>query len=95
MLSGENPFWYDGIDTMTLYEIIVKDEPYPLESKLANDVVEDLIDGLLEKDSSQRLGVLAGKDRDIVFHPWFNGLNLQELRHKKVDAPWLPLPPNG
>merc|ERR1711935_799470 len=90
MLSGENPFWYEGIDTMTLYEIIVKDEPYPLEKDHANPVVESLIDGLLEKDPSQRMGVLAGKDKDILFHEWYDGLDLQALRHKKVEAPWLP-----
>ncbi|KAL3932361.1 MAG: hypothetical protein SGBAC_010881 [Bacillariaceae sp.] len=90
MLSGENPFWYDGIDTMTLYEIIVKDEPYPLEKEHSDPIVENLIDGLLEKDPSQRLGVLAGKDKDILFHQWFDGWDLQELRHKKFKAPWLP-----
>lgn len=93
MLSGENPFWYEGIDTMTLYEIIVKDEPYPLEDEHADPVVEELIDGLLEKDPSQRLGVLAGKDKDILFHAWYDGLDLQELRHKKMKAPWLPPKP--
>lgn len=90
MLSGENPFWYEGIDTMTLYEIIVKDEPYPLEKEHSDPVVESLIDGLLEKDPSQRMGVLAGKDKDILFHPWYDGWELQQLRHKKIDAPWLP-----
>ncbi|CAJ1968559.1 unnamed protein product [Cylindrotheca closterium] len=90
MLSGENPFWYEGIDTMTLYEIVVKDEPYPLEKEHSDPIVENLIDGLLEKDPSQRLGVLAGKDKDILFHPWFDGWDLQELRHKKIKAPWLP-----
>mmetsp|Transcript_46118 Transcript_46118/g.111734 ORF Transcript_46118/g.111734 Transcript_46118/m.111734 type:complete len:1072 (+) Transcript_46118:255-3470(+) len=90
MLSGENPFWYDGIDTMTLYEIIVKDEPYPLEKEHSDPVVEHLIDGLLEKDPSQRMGVLAGKDKDILFHEWFDGWDLQQLRHKKIKAPWLP-----
>lgn len=90
MLSGENPFWYEGIDTMTLYEIIVKDEPYPLEKEHADPLVEHLIDGLLEKDPSQRMGVLAGKDKDILFHEWYDGLDPQALRHKKVQAPWLP-----
>eukprot|EP00980_Cylindrotheca_fusiformis_P001913 scaffold437_cov111-Cylindrotheca_fusiformis.AAC.11 len=93
MLSGENPFWYDGIDTMTLYEIIVKDEPYPLEPEISEPNLEHLLDGLLEKDPSQRMGVLAGKDKDILFHKWFEGLDLQELRHKRVKAPWLPPPP--
>jgi len=93
MLSGENPFWYEGIDTMTLYEIIVKDEPYPLEEEHADPIVENLMDGLLEKDPSQRMGVLAGKDKDILFHEWYNGLDLQELRHKNVKAPWLPPKP--
>jgi hypothetical protein len=95
MLSGENPFWYEGIDTMTLYEIVVKDEPYPLEAEESNPIVDHLIDGLLEKDPSQRMGVLAGKDKDILFHEWFDGLELQELRHKNVKAPWLPPKPDS
>lgn len=74
---------------MTLYEIIVKDEPYPMEIKVGKQV-EELIDGLLEKDPSQRLGVLAGKDKDILFHDWYDGFDLQKLRAKETKAPWLP-----
>eukprot|EP00980_Cylindrotheca_fusiformis_P024413 scaffold11882_cov123-Cylindrotheca_fusiformis.AAC.1 len=45
---------------------------------------------LLEKDPTQRLGVLAGKERDILKYEWFAELELDLLRNKLVEAPWKP-----
>ncbi|CAJ1931536.1 unnamed protein product [Cylindrotheca closterium] len=93
MIAGENPFYYEGVDTGTLFQMIAKEEPYPCEKASADAM--DLINGLLEKDPTQRLGGLAGKERDILNHKWFEDLDLEMLRHKLVDAPWNPPMPSG
>jgi hypothetical protein len=54
-----------------------------------------LIAGLLEKDPTQRLGVLAGKERDILKHEWFDDLELSKLRSKQIPAPWIPPTPSS
>jgi len=91
MIAGENPFFYDGLGTSELYEIIAKEEPYPIEANVS-DEVKSIIDGLLEKDPTQRLGNLKGKDRDILSHPWFSNsdLDLKLLKEKTFKAPWIP-----
>ncbi|KAL3934727.1 MAG: hypothetical protein SGBAC_009616 [Bacillariaceae sp.] len=93
MIAGENPFYYEGVDTGTLFQMIAKEEPFPCEKASADAM--DLINGLLEKDPTQRLGALAGKDRDILNHKWFKDLDIDMLRNKMVDAPWIPPIPSG
>jgi serine/threonine protein kinase len=92
MIAGEHPFYVDGMDNTDVFEAICIEKQYPL-SKLKEDVSEatfDLVDGLLAKEPSLRLGMLAGKEGDILNHKWFNGLDLCELRAKKAEAPWIP-----
>jgi serine/threonine protein kinase len=50
----------------------------------------DLVDRLLEKDPTQRLGMLVGGMDDILKHPWFDGIDLGQVRAKKWPAPWKP-----
>jgi protein kinase A len=92
MIAGEHPFFFDGMDNMQVFEAICKERHYPL-SKVKEGVsgaAVDLVDGLLTKETSRRLGMLAGKANDILNHKWFNGLDLIKLRSKKVKAPWVP-----
>jgi hypothetical protein len=49
-----------------------------------------LIDGLLVKDPNFRLGSLANGESDILSHPWFQGLDVFEMRKKNLKAPWVP-----
>jgi hypothetical protein len=94
MITGENPFYYDGMDQMSLFEAIVKEEMYPLSDDTTEAAFE-VIDGLLQKDSTQRLGMLAGREKDILTHRWFEGINLTDLRAKKIKAPWIPPEPDN
>jgi hypothetical protein len=92
MIAGEHPFFVDGMDQMMVFEAICEEKHYPL-STLKEDVSEaavDLVDELLEKEASQRLGMLAGKEGGILNHKWFKGLDLDQLRSKKAEAPWIP-----
>lgn len=74
---------------MALYSRIIDgDNEVPRD---ASDAVVDLLSRLLEKDPSHRIGSLAKGERDILDHAWFaDDLDLQELRQRQVEAPWVP-----
>jgi protein kinase A len=88
MICGEHPFFTDGMDQMMVFEAIVRDKPFPLPKSTSASAV-GLINRPLEKDSSQRLGMLAGGENEILTHKWFD-LDLSKLRAKEVKAPWIP-----
>ena len=89
MVAGENPFFYDGIPQMELFRCIVREKFYPLPDGVSDDAFY-VVDELLEKDPSQRLGSLAGRGKDIMAKEWFIGLELDDLRQKKYEAPYIP-----
>eukprot|EP00980_Cylindrotheca_fusiformis_P012668 scaffold3103_cov136-Cylindrotheca_fusiformis.AAC.6 len=89
MLSGEHPFFAEGMRQMQVFEAICQDAPYPLQTNVSEAALS-LIHGLLEKDHTQRLGMLANKQRDILEHSWFSGVDLFDLRSRKTEAPFLP-----
>jgi len=88
MIAGENPFYYEGIDNIALFSDICKQPPYPLaEDNPASDAVCDLIDFLLEKDPTQRIGSMARGSREIAEHPWFDDIDLFAARNRSLKAP--------
>ena len=76
---------------MDLFESVALEDYTPIPCK-ASKGVEELVDGFLVKDPSQRLGNLAGRENDVLCHPYFEGLDLKTLRTRKVQAPWIPPP---
>jgi protein kinase A len=90
LIDGENPFWTEGMDQQTLFEMIGKALYYvPDERKFSADA-RDFICRLLEKDPSKRLGTF--REKDILEHEWFSEIDIEMLREKKVKAPWVPDP---
>jgi len=89
MVSGEHPFFSDEMDQMALYHGITEEDHYALPDHVSQNAVS-LIDGLLTKEPSQRLGMLANKEKDVIGHPWFSDLDLEKLRARKVKAPYIP-----
>jgi serine/threonine protein kinase len=89
MIAGENPFFFDDMPQMELFESIVRERYYPLADEVSDDAFE-VIDGLLRKDPTRRLGALAGRGKDIINMSWFEELDLVELRQKRFEAPFIP-----
>jgi serine/threonine protein kinase len=87
LLEGANPFFFEGMDQKTLFHVICKDSYFPLSGRISTDA-RNLVDSLLEKDPSERLGSFGTED--ILMHPWFSDLSMSKLRRKEVDAPWIP-----
>ena len=88
MITGDNPFYFEGMDQMILFKSIVQD-PHETPTGCTDEAV-DIINGLLEKEAGMRLGNLARGETDILQHPWFQYLDLQAMRRREEKAPWLP-----
>ena len=89
MLTGENPFFWEGINQMDLFRSIV-DDPYAPPVGVSAEG-RNLISGLLTKDPVLRLGSLARGESDILQHAWFGEeLSLYQMRRRQIPAPWVP-----
>jgi CRP-like cAMP-binding protein len=86
MITGENPFYFEGQDQMALLQAIAQEDFYPLPGTASNDFVR-FISGLLEKEPVQRLGSLAGGEKGVLKHEWFSELDIDQIRNKKAKAP--------
>jgi len=51
---------------------------------------QDLINRMLCKDRKKRLGQTSDVD-EILSHPFFNGINIDDLLDKKIKAPFVPV----
>lgn len=88
MVTGENPFFFEGMDSVSLYHTICHDKHFSLSGESEEFV--DLIDKLLKKNPIERFGMLHGGGCDIIQHNWFDGLELAQIRSKSFPAPWKP-----
>ena len=89
MVAGENPFFYDGMNQMELLENIVEEKYYPLPNEVSDECFH-VVDGLLEKDSTLRLGNLKGRGKDIINKDWFKEFDLSQLRQKRYKPSFIP-----
>lgn len=90
MLFGTTPFYIKGIDQKGLFKRIVRGKwNVPPGAQLSKPGL-DLLFGMLQKRSTERLGCLAGGYRDIKNHPWFREVNFVKLVKKQIKAPWVP-----
>lgn len=53
------------------------------------DNAKDIITKLLSKDPKTRLGTTGDID-EILQHPWFADVNLDDLMNKKIPSPYIP-----
>jgi CRP-like cAMP-binding protein len=90
VVQGENPFWYEGLDQVALFQAICEEDYYPLPEENISEELCDLIDRLLEKKPTRRLGTFRTKD--ILDHPWFSDIDMKKMRNKGIMAPWVPAP---
>ncbi|ORX79762.1 protein kinase-A catalytic subunit [Anaeromyces robustus] len=86
MLLGYPPFYDES--PYYIYDKILRGEilfpPY------IDRIARDLIERLLTKDITQRLGNLVGEAEDVKRHPWFRHVNWQALYNKEVIPPFIP-----
>ena len=87
MIAGSSPFYYDGIDQAELFDAIAQDDFPPLPDTISADA-KDLVAGLLQKDPVLRYG--STNQSKIHEHAWFGELDLEAMRHREMEAPWVP-----
>ena len=65
---GENPFWYEGLDQITLFQAICNESFYPLPEDTYSDDFIDLVQRLLEKNPSKRLSLAVVQLEEQIVH---------------------------
>jgi len=81
MLTGLPPFYSKHINVM--YQKILNAQlTFP---SFISDSAKSLLEGLLTREVDKRLG-----GDDVRHHPFFSGMDWEELESKKVAAPWVP-----
>jgi serine/threonine protein kinase len=85
MLVGLPPFYSENMNEM--YELILK-SPLKFPSFVPDDAIS-LLNGLLERDESKRLG--SNKDYlEIKEHEFFKDIDWDKLYQRKVTPPFIP-----
>lgn len=86
MLIGQSPF--SGCDEDELFWSICNEIPwYP--QYLSKEGLK-ILQSLLEKDVSIRLGSMGSPEGDIKYHPFFSDINWDKLERREVEPPFKP-----
>ena len=97
LLYGNTPFF--NLDKNRMYDLIntgsisyplfieIEGEEKPRNYKVSDDA-KNIISKLLEKDPNNRLGKNGIKE--IQKHPFFYSINFEDLKKKKIKAPFKP-----
>jgi len=86
MMYGLPPFY--SRDTAEMYDNILH-KPLRLRTNISQSA-RHLLEQLLQKDRSKRLGNSETDFEDIKIHQFFRTINFQELYEKKIDPPYNP-----
>jgi hypothetical protein len=87
MVCGDHPFFVDGMDQVDVFEAIIHEQHMPVPG--GSKALCQLVDGLLDKEPTHRLGMLNGRVEDIMSHKCFHGMGIKEFRTHIVEAPWI------
>ncbi|GAA5912616.1 protein kinase C [Sporobolomyces salmoneus] len=86
MLLGQSPF--RGDDEDEIFDAILEDEPlYPIH--MPKDSVS-ILQKLLTKDPSRRLGASEADAVEIKSHLFFKDTNWDDVFHKRIPSPFFP-----
>ena len=87
MLSALPPFYSENAEKM--YQMITQKELKFSTRVSISDDAKDLITKLLDKNPSKRFGKNSGF-KEIKEHPFFKGIDFDEILNKKIKAPFIP-----
>jgi serine/threonine protein kinase len=91
MLVGIPPFFHKNRDQMFKFirSASIK-YPDPMKHGITvSPLAQDLINKLLVKERGKRLGFKNDVD-DIISHPFFKDINLEDLKAKKIEPSYKP-----
>lgn len=87
LIIGQLPF--SSVNITRLYKAITTQTPRYLNK--CSDVEKSFLEGLLTKDPTMRLGCREDGENEIFSHPYFSGLNWDDVYDKKYTPEFLPL----
>lgn len=88
MLCGIPPFYNENLERM--YDLICYAElKFPKKIKISKEA-QDLIQGLLDRDPTTRIGSNSGIT-ELKQHPFFASINFDLVYQRKISAPFIPL----
>ncbi|KAF8517369.1 hypothetical protein BU17DRAFT_49890 [Hysterangium stoloniferum] len=86
MLLGQSPF--RGDDEDEIFDAILEDEPlYPIT--MPRDAVS-ILQKLLTREPTRRLGSGKADAEEIKRHPFFKDVNFDDVFHKRIPPPYFP-----
>ncbi|KAI0075072.1 protein kinase C [Panus rudis PR-1116 ss-1] len=86
MLLGQSPF--RGDDEDEIFDAILEDEPlYPIT--MPRDAVS-ILQKLLTRDPTRRLGSGKTDAEEIKRHPFFKDVNFDDVLNKRIPPPYFP-----
>jgi len=86
MLLGQSPF--RGDDEDEIFDAILEDEPlYPIT--MPKDAVS-ILQKLLTRDPTRRLGSGNTDAEEIKRHPFFKDVSWDDVLHKRIPPPYFP-----
>jgi len=86
MLLGQSPF--RGDDEDEIFDAILEDEPlYPIT--MPRDAVS-ILQKLLTRDPTRRLGSGKADAEEIKRHPFFKDVNFDDVLNKRIPPPYFP-----
>lgn len=85
-LVGQPPFWDQN--PMRIYEQIVQGRLrfHPIMSYAARNIVS----ALCKTNPTERLGYICGGSARIKIHPFFEGINWDDIYHRRSKGPIIP-----
>lgn len=103
-LTGYPPFW--NSNPMEIYKqyspfllllpsantqtrIVSKEVHFPSEPAISENA-KDIIKGFCTIDRSKRLGNLSGRAQDVKNHPFFQGVNWEDVYNRRARGPIIP-----
>jgi serine/threonine protein kinase len=90
LLVGHTPFYERGSSQIDMFKRIVLVK-YSIP-EFVSDAAKSMIEKLLIRQQSLRLGNLANGYVDIKDQAWFHesGIDFKKVLKRQVDAPWIP-----
>jgi serine/threonine protein kinase len=88
MLAGKPTF--RGVDLRETYQrILYAKLEFSPEDRFSNSA-KDLLNGLINRDPTQRLGAWDNPPRDIMDSPFFDGIEWDGIYERRQDGPLVP-----
>uniref|UniRef100_A0A1B6DGN0 cAMP-dependent protein kinase n=1 Tax=Clastoptera arizonana TaxID=38151 RepID=A0A1B6DGN0_9HEMI len=86
MVFGQVPFYDENI---SLVYNMIKNNSFYIPLKFSKELT-NLLEKLLTKDPSKRLGNLKNGAKDVKEHQWFTGIDWKLILNRKIQAPFQP-----